>query len=168
MPFFINHCENVASYAVYMQGTVFDPALFMAGLFHDLGKMRIPYSILETRGVLTAEEYEVVKKHSHYGSSMLDKRSYSDKIIRAVLHHHERWDGNGYPGGLKGENIPLYSRILAVADSFDAMTADRPYRRHMSQDAALTEIAVNAGTQFDPNVVEMFLLQMKQKGCRCS
>lgn len=149
------HCSNVANYAAKILDDKIK--LFVAGLLHDVGKIKIPNSILYKRGTLTSNEFAIIKKHPCEGAEILKKTGYCSEIVEAVLHHHERWDGNGYPDGIKGKKIPLYSRVLAVADAFDAMVSDRPYRKALPLDVALKEIEANAGTQFDPDIVQQFL-----------
>jgi len=106
---------------------------------------------------LTKEEYEIVKKHPTLGEQVINQMSYLKDLAPIVRHHHEKWDGTGYPDGLKGKEIPLLSRILAVADAFDAMTSDRSYRKALSIEEALNEIKKNSGIQFDPEIVDAFL-----------
>jgi len=156
----VTHCNRVARYA--LQTFDGNKELFIAGLLHDVGKVEIPVSILKKKGPLTNYEYEVIKEHPQKGANLLNKLSYSEEIVVAILCHHEKWDGTGYPYGLTGENIPLFSRILAVADAYDAMTSYRPYRRKLTVDEALQEIEINAGTQFDPHIVELFLHRLKR------
>ncbi len=128
-----------------------------AGMLHDIGKMAIPDNILNKRGRLSIGETFTIQRHPVLGSSMLTQVQVAGCARDWVLHHHERWDGTGYPDGLGGEEIPLETRIVSVVDAYDAMTSDRPYRRAMSHEEALAEIAEEAGTQFDPLVVEQFL-----------
>lgn len=128
-----------------------------AGMLHDIGKMAIPDNILNKRSRLSIGETFTIQRHPVLGSSMLTQVQIAGCARDWVLHHHERWDGTGYPDGLGGEEIPLETRIVSVVDAYDAMTSDRPYRRAMSHEAALAEIAEEAGTQFDPLVVEQFL-----------
>ena len=130
---------------------------FIAGLLHDVGKVRIPKKILNKNGPLTQSEYEIVKIHPHVSRRILEKYKINESILSSVTHHHERYDGSGYPGGLKGEKIPLLSRILAVADAFEAMTAERPYRQANCISLACSELKCKVGEQFDPIVVEVFL-----------
>jgi len=131
--------------------------LEQAGLFHDIGKISIPDSILNKPGKLTDEEYEIIKSHTQVGYQILRAADeYSDLAIHA-LHHHERWDGKGYPSRLKGEDIPLFSRIINVVDAYEAMTADRPYRKKMSQEYAVSEIVKCSGSQFDPKIAQLFV-----------
>lgn len=150
-----NHCKKVAYLSVRMiKG---DSNLLIAGLYHDIGKTKVPSLILNKNGPLSEEEFTVTKNHSYDGSEMLRIMGYSDEVVKAVLCHHERWDGDGYPSGLKGKKIPLFSRVLAVADTFDAITSDRPYRKALPPYVAIEEIVENTGKQFDPDVVELFL-----------
>jgi diguanylate cyclase (GGDEF)-like protein len=127
--------------------------LRLGGLLHDIGKIGLPDAILRAPRSLTPEEYEIVKKHPEFGHSLLDGMGI-DPVDDWVLHHHEHWDGSGYPSGLAGEEIPLGARIILVADAFEAITADRPYRKAQSKEAALAELKAKAGTQFDPLAVE--------------
>lgn len=133
-----------------------------AGEFHDIGKLAIPDEILNKPAALTEEEYEIVKLHPIVGETMLTPLDLPDDILAAVRGHHERWDGTGYPDGLKGEEIPLIARMLSIVDSFDAMTGGRPYRDDLSSDDAVAEILNNAGTQFDPFLAEMFVLAISR------
>ena len=127
-----------------------------AGEFHDIGKLAIPDDILSKPGSLTEEEYEIVKLHPLIGETMLTPIELPDSVRSAVRSHHECWDGTGYPDGLRGKEIPLPARILAIVDSFDAMTAGRPYRGTLTYQAAVDEIMAHAGTQFDPFLAEIF------------
>ncbi|MHB1661104.1 MAG: HD domain-containing phosphohydrolase [bacterium] len=128
-----------------------------AAALHDVGKIGIKDSILNKQEKLTDDEYEEIKKHPEIGYNMLKKIKFLSHIANDVLHHQERYDGKGYPSGLSGENIPIVSRIIAVIDTFDAMTTDRPYRKALPISAALEELKKNSGTQFDPKVVKAFL-----------
>ena len=126
-------------------------------LLHDIGKIGIPDAILLKPGPLTPAEWAVMRRHPEIGRQMIEKIPFLRGAVPIVLHHHERWDGTGYPLGLRGESIPLAARIFAVADAFDAMTVDRPYSSAMSFEAARRGIRRCIGTQFDPAVVETFL-----------
>jgi putative nucleotidyltransferase with HDIG domain len=138
--------------------------IFGAGLVHDIGKINIPNTILLKVGRLTKEEYDEIKKHPVWGAEILDTSENIDVIVKAVRHHHERWDGHGYPDGLSKTDIPLYSRIIAVADTYDAMTSDRSYKKAVSKDIAIEEIKNNSGEQFDPEIVEIFCrIKVKSK-----
>lgn len=159
------HSERVTEYALMVgkELSISDDlvdALKVASLLHDLGKIGVPDSILNKPGSLTQEERKAVQLHPSIAENILRRAPQLDLIIPAVLFHHERWDGAGYPDGLKGEAIPLMARILALADSFDAMTSDRPYRKALSTEEALFEIAANAGKQFDPDLAKAFISAM--------
>ncbi|WP_041275127.1 HD-GYP domain-containing protein [Desulfotomaculum nigrificans] len=131
--------------------------LELLAVLHDIGKVAIKESILMNPGKLTEEEWEEMKKHPEIGYRIARATPELAPVAEYILCHHERWDGRGYPRGLKGEEIPLLSRILAVADAFDAMTNDRPYRKAMSREESLAELERNAGTQFDPEIVSAFI-----------
>lgn len=128
-----------------------------AGLLHDIGKIGIPESILKKQGRLTLEEYEAMKKHVINSIEMIHYLPNMDYVIPAVLAHHERYDGKGYPRGLEGEGIPLLGRILAVCDSYDAITSKRSYKVALSKEYAIAELERNKGTQFDPVLVDAFI-----------
>ncbi len=156
------HSERVSWYAQEIAGALsagqpMIDGLRIAGLLHDLGKMGVSEAVLNKPGSLSQQERAEVRKHPVIGGNMLRRTPHMDQVIPAIVFHHERWDGLGYPDGLKGEAIPLMARIMAVADSFDAMTSDRPYRKAMAVEAALAELQTGAGTQFDPRVVEAFV-----------
>lgn len=131
--------------------------LKLFSMLHDIGKIGIDDRILNKPGKLSDKEWSVMKNHPEIGYRIAMSSPELESVAEYILSHHERWDGNGYPKGLKGDNIPLLSRILAVADAYDAMTEDRVYRRALSEEAAIEEIRKNSGTQFDPNVVRIFL-----------
>jgi HD-GYP domain-containing protein (c-di-GMP phosphodiesterase class II) len=156
------HSERVALLARHLAieaglGDSFAERAYMTGLLHDVGKIGVPEGVLQKTGRLTPEEFEQMKKHPQIGARILqDIRQISD-VIPGVLHHHERFDGQGYPANLVGENIPLMGRIICLADCFDAMTSNRTYRKAMPLEVALTEIRRCSGTQFDPSLTEAFL-----------
>jgi len=129
----------------------------LAGLVHDLGKIGVPENVLRKPGRLTEEEFSLVKMHPEIGRKIVQEIPMIFRLVPAVLHHHERWDGRGYPAGLESESIPLYARILAVADSFDAMSSTRTYKASLSREEVLAEMERCNGTQFDPEVVEALL-----------
>ena len=131
--------------------------LNFSGRLHDIGKIGIPDSILLKPGPLTKEEYEAIKKHPVIGANIVGHLGLLTAEQKIILHHHERWDGKGYPDGLEGESIPFLSRILAVADAYDAMASDRAYRKKLAHQVVLDTIRQQAGTQFDSHVVEAFL-----------
>ncbi len=139
--------------------------LRLCGVLHDIGKIGIPDKILGKTGRLTAEEFAMIKKHPEKGAQILRPME-SDKRIAAISkvirHHHERYDGKGYPDGLKGEKIPYLSRIITVADSYDAMTSDRPYRKGMDISSAIEEIRKYSGSQFDPILAQKFIAFMEK------
>ncbi|MDO8964068.1 MAG: HD-GYP domain-containing protein, partial [Coriobacteriia bacterium] len=125
-----------------------------AALLHDLGKIGIPESILLKPKRLTREEFLIVRDHSEIGARIIESIPFLQDLVPIVRYHHERWDGTGYPEELAGEKVPLLARVLAVADAFEAMTADRPYRRAMRVEVAREELERNAGLQFDPVLVK--------------
>jgi GAF domain-containing protein len=137
--------------------------IYLAGILHDIGKIGIPDHVLLKAGPLTDEEYETIKQHPVIGYRIIEQLSKLNFTLPGILHHHERWDGNGYPHKLKGEEIPLVARILAVADSFDAMTSSRPYRHHMPLERARKIISEGAGVQWDPDIVRVFLEWLDSK-----
>jgi diguanylate cyclase (GGDEF)-like protein len=137
--------------------------LRLAGLLHDLGKIGLPDSILKAPRRLTDEEFAIVKRHPEFGHSLLDGLGI-EPVDDWVLHHHEHWDGSGYPHGLEREEIPLGARIILVADAYEAITADRPYRPAQSEAAALVELQAHAGSQFDPIVVEALRQHIENVG----
>lgn len=134
-----------------------------AGLVHDIGKISISNNILNKEGKLTDLEYEIIKRHPESGYHLLKSVNEYSNIAEYVLCHHERWDGKGYPRGLRREEIPLVSRILAVADAYEDMITNRPYRLTLSKEDALEEIKNNAGTQFDERIVKIFLEKVCKK-----
>jgi HD domain-containing protein/IclR-like helix-turn-helix domain-containing protein len=137
---------------------VADPALRCAFLLHDIGKIGIPDSILRKPGPLAPSEIETLRRHTILGERLLATTRSLPKVVHDVVaYHHEHWDGGGYPYGLRGEEIPLAARIFAVADAFDALTHDRPYRKAVGFPDAMAEIRACSGTQFDPGIVDTFL-----------
>lgn len=156
------HSDRVSAYSVLIGealGLSEDDlkTLKIGGLFHDIGKIGIPDSILLKTDKLDDEEYSEIKNHPAIGAHILSNATIFKDIIPIVKHHHERFDGHGYPGKLKGEEIPYLSRIATVADSFDAMTSKRSYRDSLPIDVVKEEIKKNSGTQFDPEIAEVFL-----------
>jgi putative nucleotidyltransferase with HDIG domain len=138
--------------------------VYQAGLIHDIGKLAIPEAILFKPGRLTNDEYEVIKEHVTVGADLLDDFQSLQRVGSFVRHHHERYDGRGYPDGLAGEAIPLEARILALADAVEAMASDRPYRPGSSVAAILKEVKSEAGAQFDPVVVQAFVNLVERQG----
>jgi putative nucleotidyltransferase with HDIG domain len=130
--------------------------LRLGALLHDIGKLSVPPAVLLKHGPLTEPELEQVRRHPAAGVRMLRSLGAPREILPSILHHHERWDGEGYPRGRAGSDIPLEARILTIADSFDAMTSTRPYRAPLTPDDALAELDRCAGSQFDPELVREF------------
>ncbi len=161
------HSDTVADYAVQMAERLGLPPrtverVHLAGLLHDVGKIGIPDAVLFKPGKLTDAEWDQMRSHPQMGAQMLDSTTLRD-VRRWVLAHHERPDGRGYPSGLQGDEIPIEARILAVADSFEAMTADRVYRSAMPVADAIQELIRCSGTQFDPQVVDAFVQSLGQR-----
>lgn len=136
-----------------------------ASLLHDVGKIGISEQILLKPGRLTDEEFETIKSHPHIGAGILNSIEFLKNVCEIIKHHHERYDGRGYPSGLTAQEIPLGSRIICVADSFDAITSNRPYRKPMTFQEAVDEVVNCSGSQFDPAVVEAFVRLRKSKNC---
>jgi len=139
--------------------------LRIAGFLHDIGKVGVPTDLLLRNGALTREEREVVEQHSEIGSRLLKPLDIPASIISAIHHHHEWWDGRGYPDGLSGEEIPLAARIIAIADAFDTMNCEPPYRAALERGAIYTELRRFAGVQFDPDLVKEFLGILETGAC---
>ena len=137
--------------------------LIITAKLHDIGKIGIDENILKKPSDLTKEEYEIVKTHSEKGYRIINASSDLDNVAKCVLSHHERWDGKGYPLGLKGEEIPLISRIISVVDAYDVMTNDRPYRKALKHESAMEELERCSGTQFDPVIVKEFRMFMESE-----
>jgi HD-GYP domain-containing protein (c-di-GMP phosphodiesterase class II) len=135
--------------------------LAYAARVHDIGKVGVPDAVLRKPGPLTSSEWTLVQGHSQWGSDLLGRVPGLERVAAIVRHHHERFDGGGYPDGLSAEEIPLESRILAVADAYVAMTEDRPYRRGLPDSAAEAELYAHRGAQFDPLVVDALLASVE-------
>ncbi|OGO04124.1 MAG: hypothetical protein A2Y60_04250 [Chloroflexi bacterium RBG_13_54_9] len=135
--------------------------LRIAGPLHDVGKVGIPGSVLNKPTKLTQAEWWMVRSHPLVSAQTADRVAAFKKAVPVIRHHHEHWDGSGYPDGLKGKDIPLLARILTVADGFEAMTSERPYRRALTEEEARSELENCAGTQWDPEVVRVFLESLK-------
>jgi putative nucleotidyltransferase with HDIG domain len=156
------HAQRVARYMDLMARELRSPKLDVrtlrrGALLHDVGKIGIPDEILRKTGELDGAQWRIMKRHPAYGARILAGIPYLSGAAEIVHHHHERFDGSGYPDGLAGEDIPLGARVFALADALDAMTSDRPYRRAMSLEDAVTEIERCSGKQFDPAIVSAFL-----------
>ncbi len=135
--------------------------LEISSILHDIGKIAIPDNILLKPGGLTDEEYDTIKTHPEIGENILKSIKLFETERKIVRHHHERWDGKGYPDGLSGKEIPFLSRILSVADAYDAMTSDRPYRKGLPVEKAISELRRNSDTQFDKEVVDVFVVTIQ-------
>ena len=156
------HSDRVSEFSVLIGKHLGLPetdlkTLQIGGLFHDIGKIGVPDSILLKEGKLTDDEYSEIKNHPTIGAHILSSATIFKDIIPIVKHHHEKYDGNGYPGKLKGEDIPYFARIAAVADTFDAMTSKRTYRDALPLEVVISEIERCKGTQFDPKIADVFL-----------
>ncbi len=164
----VQHSEDVARYALILAEALHLPEstkreLYTGALFHDIGKILIPDQILKKPGRLTDLEFDRMKEHVLRSDRLLAEHYTSETMKQAVLCHHERYDGKGYPLGLNGSTIPLVGRIMAIADSFSAMTLDRAYRRGKSIEEGLVEMRRCAGTQFDPELVELFCKAIEER-----
>lgn len=137
--------------------------ILVASLLHDIGKIGVKTEVLTVKKEITESEFRTIKSHCENGAKILDSIDFPWKIRPIILHHHERYDGKGYPGGLKGREIPIGARILTVVDAFAAMTANRPYRRSLTKEEAIKELHKNVGSQFDPEVVEIFTGVVEKK-----
>ena len=156
------HSDRVSAYSVLIGRRMGLPEedikrLEIGGLFHDIGKIGVPDGVLLKTDKLTDDEYNEIKNHPAIGKHILSTATLFEDVVPIVYHHHEKFDGKGYPGKLKGDEIPLNARIAAIADTFDAMTSKRSYRDALSLDVARDEIERCSGTQFDPEVVKVFL-----------
>lgn len=163
------HLDRTHDYAIALAERIdpamaADPILRYGFLLHDIGKVGIPSHILSKAGPLTREEWELMRSHPLLGGHILTPMKFLASAIPIVEAHHERWDGSGYPRGLRGEEIPLAARVFAIADTLDAMTSDRPYRHALSFEESVEEIGRHAGTQFDPEVVRAFVALAAERG----
>jgi putative nucleotidyltransferase with HDIG domain len=165
----VGHARRVADYAVAVARDMGLPAAELqriehAALLRDIGKVNIPHSLLNKTEALTQDEFETIKSHAKIGSEIVLQTPFLARCADIIAHHHERWDGSGYPAGLEGQGIPLASRILSVANDYDAMIRDRPYHRALPQSEAARIIKEGAGVSFDPAVVETFLRILEKEG----
>lgn len=156
------HSDRVSEYSVLIGKYLGLPeadlnTLRIGGLFHDIGKIGVPDAILQKNGKLDDDEYSQIKQHPNIGVHILSRAKIFQNILPIVEHHHEKYDGTGYPGKLAGENIPYLARIASIADSFDAMTSKRAYRDSLPIDIVISEFEKFRGTQFDPNIDDVFL-----------
>jgi len=155
------HLERVTRYAQAVGGALELSrdqlrTLWIGALLHDIGKISLPDRILNKPSALSTDEMEVMRQHPRLGAAILEQSTFLAAAVPAVLHHHERWDGGGYPAGLTQGEIPIEARVLAVADAYDAIVSDRAYRRRQSEETAMEELWRCSGSQFDPEVVEAF------------
>lgn len=162
------HSQRLVKYCSVMADLMSLPTskkrdLQVASILHDVGKIQIPRSILRKFGILTDEERKILHKHAEFGANAVKRIPRFYRISKIIKYHHERYDGSGYPDGLKGEEIPVEARILAVVDAFDAMISDRPYRKSLGIGAAFSELKAGRGTQFDPHIVDVFIEFSKRK-----
>jgi len=156
------HSRRVMEYAVGIAKHLKLPErdvgrLKISALLHDIGKIGVSDTVLHKESGLSDKEFAVIKKHPEIGANILKAVGAFKDLVPVVYHHHERFDGIGYPQGIYGEQIPLYARIIAIADSFDAMTSTRPYRKALRIENALLEIELNGGKQFDPSISNIFI-----------
>ncbi len=131
--------------------------LYIGALLHDIGKIGVPEYVLNKSGKLTDEEYSIIKEHPVKGSKIVSPLELPEECVNGINYHHERYDGTGYPEGLKAKQIPLVAAVISIADAYDAMTTNRPYRKALARDTAIDIIKSNSGTQFNPDVVDVFL-----------
>jgi HD-GYP domain-containing protein (c-di-GMP phosphodiesterase class II) len=166
-PYTSGHSERVCYYSDFISKRLsFSPKerseLQIASYLHDIGKIGISNRFINKKGALTPTDWAIIKQHTKKSIELLIPLNLSPSIIAYIQHHHERYDGTGYPNGLAGEQIPLGARIIAISDSYDSMTSDRPYRKPLSNGDAKNELVKNAGKQFDPNLVSIFLDVLKE------
>ena len=167
-PYTKGHSERVSKNAVALAQQMKLPDreienIEYSALLHDIGKIGIEDKILRKDDKLTFDEYMKIKQHTIMGANIIEPVDFLKHSYRAIYHHHERFNGNGYPDGIKDEEIPLPARIIAVADAFDAMGSDRPYRKRLSQEEIIAELKKESGKQFDPEVVKAFLSILERK-----
>ena len=163
------HCVRVSNYAMLISGCMDisekdRSLLWSAAVIHDIGKIYTSKRILKKPGPLTVQEFEEIKRHPCSGSGMIERISGNSALSRTVLCHHERYDGKGYPSRLKGEKIPFLSRIISVADAYDAMTVDRVYKKKLSVEQALEELLEERDKQFDGRIVDAFVYAIENDG----
>jgi response regulator RpfG family c-di-GMP phosphodiesterase len=166
-PYTSGHSERVCYYSDFISKRLFfSPKersdLQIASYLHDIGKIGISNRFINKKGALSPTDWAIIKQHTKKSIELLLPLNLSPNILAYIQHHHERYDGTGYPDGLTGEQIPLGSRIIAISDSYDSMTSDRPYRKPLSNGDAKNELVKNAGKQFDPNLVSTFLDVLKE------
>jgi putative nucleotidyltransferase with HDIG domain len=157
------HARRVQQYATALAAEICGEderlieAVRTASLLHDIGKLAIPDRLLQKAGPLTRDEFEQVKQHAALGAAMLEGIAAGAALSQIVRHHHENWDGSGYPDGLRGDDIPLGARVLSITDCYDALTSERPYRRRLTHACAVAAIVERRGTMYDPALVDAFV-----------
>ena len=161
-PYTKGHCDRVARYALLTAETLRlseeDRRYIKQGSWlHDCGKIGVPEGILNFNGALSTDQFAIVKNHPAWGAEVARLANLAEPVVNIIMHHHERFDGKGYPAGLQGPAIPYLARIVAVADTYDAMSTDRPYRKAMEQGSAFAVLKGLSGTQFDPDVLNSFI-----------
>lgn len=161
-PYTRGHCDRVAGYAITLAESLGLPETMLRDIrfgswLHDCGKIGVPETILNYRGRLQSDQIELIKQHPLWGSEVAHQARMSETVVNIILHHHERYDGTGYPGGLMGDRIPLEARIVTIADVLDALYSDRPYRKAYSGQATLLFMREMTGTVLDPNLMELFM-----------
>jgi len=166
-PYTSGHSERVCYYSDFISkrlslSTKERSELQIASYLHDIGKIGISNRFINKKGALTPTDWAIIKQHTKKSIELLIPLNLSHNILSYIQHHHERFDGTGYPDGLAGEQIPLGARIIAISDSYDSMTSDRPYRKPLTNGDAKSELMKNAGKQFDPNLVSLFLDVLKE------
>lgn len=166
-PFTRVHLQRLASYSEQLAQAIDLPAdevrwVRYGGLLHDIGKINISQDILAKTGPLKPEEFAEVKRHPQYGAEIITPMSFAPQVAPIILGHHEHWDGSGYPNKLRGDEIPIGARIVAIVDAFDAMTTNRPYRKALSHQEALRRLRARAGRQWDPKLVNLFCTMVEQ------
>ncbi|MCX8111398.1 MAG: HD domain-containing protein [Syntrophorhabdaceae bacterium] len=161
------HCDRVAEYALMIADALsLDEAIKedikYGAWLHDCGKLGVPEKILNKNSSLSYEEMHIIKKHTVWGADVASSAGFSERVINIIRYHHERYDGGGYPEGLKGDMIPIEARIVNIADIFDVLTSDRPYRKKLSIDEAISIIDKDKGKVSDPELVDIFINQIKK------
>jgi len=161
-PYTEGHLRRIAGYSEQTALALGLPAeqarvVRYAGVLHDIGKIGVREELLSKPGPLTLDEQTELRRHADYGAAIVAPMRFAGDVAPIILSHHEHWDGKGYPYSLRGEQIPLGARIIAVVDAFDAMTSDRPYRKSLGNEEATRRLRAGSGTQWDPAVVDVFL-----------
>jgi len=161
-PYTEGHCERVALYALILADALALQEDMKRNIkygcwLHDCGKIDVPEGILNKPGILDAEQFEVIKRHSRWGADVARTAQLPEPVVNIALYHHERFNGDGYPMGLRGTDIPLEARIVAIADTYDAITSDRPYRKKLSHEEAIEALRKGKSSAFDPELVDFFI-----------